>query len=186
MNDARDPIDRLLAEHRELMAQFERLRRALDDLHCRGDAARQEALATLAAVSQVMKTELVAHARREDQALFPALEAVFGAVGTPTAVMREEHRGIHDRAGRFRATLAELNQVEHPAIVAGGERLRALTREGGSAAELHAIGFELLGLIELHFAKEEDILFPMAREVLAPAALREVALRMDVLDRSAS
>lgn len=175
----RDPIDRLLEEHQAIMARVDELRRAVADLRRRGETALPEGLPVLEAVSAMMDTELVAHARREDEALFPALEAIFGATETPTAVMREEHRAIHARAQLFHRTLHELNQVEHPAIVAGGERLRAIAAQGGRPEDLSAIGAEIIELLDLHFRKEEEILFPMAREVLSSEALREVARRME-------
>jgi iron-sulfur cluster repair protein YtfE (RIC family) len=181
----RDPIERLLEEHRAILANVEHLRRALADLGGRGDDALPEVRPALEAVGEMMGTELLAHARREDEALFPALEAVLGGTDGPTGVMRAEHRAIHGQADRFRRTLHELNEVEHPAIVAAGARLRTLTASSaasGSAAELCAIGATILELIDLHFGKEEDILFPMARDLLAPEALRAVARRMEVLD----
>src|SRR6266511_5811171 len=110
--DMRDPIDRLLEEHRAIMARVEDLRRAVADLRRRGDAALTDALPALEAVSLMMRTDLVAHARREDEALFPELEAVLGTMETPTTVMREEHRAIHARADLFRRTLHELTEVE--------------------------------------------------------------------------
>jgi len=178
----RDPIERLLEEHNAIMARVEALRRAVTALNHRGEAALSEVRAALEAVSEMMSTELIAHARREDEALFPALEAVFGPGGGPTSVMREEHRAIHGQADRFRKTLHELNEVEHPAIVAAGARLRTLTAERGSASDLRVIGATILELLDLHFGKEEDILFPMAREVLSPEAMRAVARKMDELD----
>jgi regulator of cell morphogenesis and NO signaling len=177
-----DPIERLLEEHRAIMAKVNDLRRAVADLHRRGDAALPDVKPALDALCEMMSTELVAHARREDEALFPALEAVFGAGGGPTAVMRAEHRAIHGQAERFRQTLHELNEVEHPAIVAAGARLRTLTAASASAADLRAIGESILELLDLHFGKEEDILFPMAREVLSADALRAVSRTMEALD----
>ena len=178
----RDPIDRLLEEHRTIMARVEDLRRAVTVLGRRGEAALPEVFPALEALGVMMNTELAAHARREDEALFPALEAVFGASGGPTRVMREEHRAIHGQAERFRTTLRELNEVEHPAIVEAGARLRTLTAASGSASDLRATGATILELLDLHFAKEEDILFPMAREVLTPEAMLAIARRMEELD----
>jgi iron-sulfur cluster repair protein YtfE (RIC family) len=139
-------------------------------------------LPALEDVSVMMSTDLIAHARREDDALFPALEAAFGSAGGPTGVMREEHRAIHGQAERFRQTLHELNEVEHPAIVAAGARLRTLAAAGAGAAELRVIGATILELLDLHFGKEEDILFPMAREVLSPEEMLAVARKMEALD----
>jgi regulator of cell morphogenesis and NO signaling len=182
-----DPIDQLLAEHREIMAEVETLRRAVADLHVRGEAALPAAVPSLASVGRMMATRLLRHARKEDEALFPAIEQAIGAGFGPTRVMREEHRSIHERSRLFRETLRELNEVEHPAIEAGGERLRALTGGGGGdAATLAATGATIVELLDLHFGKEEDILFPMAREVLPRDVLRAVADRMAAIEAEAA
>lgn len=178
----RDPIAQLLEEHRAIMAQVEPLRGAVRNLESGGDAAVEGSLVVLRAAGHMMATELLAHARREDEALFPALEAVFGAGGGPTAVMREEHRDIHAQADRFRATLRELEQVEHPAIVAGGATLRALVAAEASAKDLLATSREVIRLLDLHFAKEEDILFPMAHQVLGAEAMADVARKIEALE----
>lgn len=175
-----DPIDHLLDEHVVIMNQIEGLRRAIDDLRARGDAALPDTRPVLENVGRMMATTLHRHARKEDEALFPALEAVFGTSGTPTAVMREEHRAIHGRAELFRRTLHELNEIEHPKIVAGGEALRGMTA-GADAASLRHTAEEIVSLLDLHFGKEEDILFPMAREILDPDALAVVATKMEAI-----
>jgi iron-sulfur cluster repair protein YtfE (RIC family) len=177
----RDPIDQLLDEHRAIMAGVAPLRRAVADLNRHGEAALVEALPALEAVSRMMATDLLAHARREDEVLFPALEAALGTTATPTAVMREEHRVIHGEADLFHRTLRELNEVEHPALVAGGERLRTLTATGGTAEALRQTAETIIELLDQHFAKEEAILFPMARQVLSAEAMREVGQRMAAL-----
>jgi iron-sulfur cluster repair protein YtfE (RIC family) len=181
-----DPIDQLLREHRDIMAEVDALRRAVEDLHARGDAALPAALPALRSVGRMMATRLLRHARKEDEALFPALDRVFGTNDGPTAVMRQEHRAIHDRAGLFRETLRELNEVEHPAIVAGGATLRALAERGGNAAALAETGEEIVSLLDLHFGKEEDILFPMARAMLSDDEMAEVGRRMEAIEAAVS
>ena len=180
----RDPIDQLLEEHAGIMAEVAELRRAVRSLSERGEAALPAAQSALAAVSRMMETRLLLHARKEDEALFPALERIFGADGGPTAIMRREHQEIHAQAALFRRTLHELNQVEHPAIVAGGARLASLVAAGASAEALRATGAEILRLLDLHFEKEETILFPMARQLLTPESLEDVARRMETLEMS--
>jgi iron-sulfur cluster repair protein YtfE (RIC family) len=175
----RDPIEHLLRDHVEIMRDIDALRRALRTLEVRGEPAVAEALPALQAVGRMMATQLLLHARLEDEALFPAVESALGAAGGPTAVMREEHREIHAEAERFRATLRELREVEHPSIVSGGERLRGLASGGGSAEELRATGAEIVRLLDSHFGKEEAILFPMAREILGVEELAAVARRME-------
>ena len=178
----RDPIERLLWEHQSIMRQVAGLRQAVAALAGHGEAALPETLPALRATARMIETELFGHARREDDALFPAMERVFGRAGTPTEAMREEHRAIHAEAERFRSTLRELHEVEHPAIVAGGERLRDLAVSGGDAEALRAAGSQLVRLLDDHFRKEEEVLFPMARELLEPEDLEAVGRAMDALD----
>jgi hemerythrin-like domain-containing protein len=174
-----DPIDVLLGEHRDILAEFARLRTAVADLAARGEAALPAARPVLAGVGTMMATRLLLHARKEDEALFPALEAVFGAEGTPTAAMREEHRAIHAEAERFRATLRELNDVEHPALVSEGAALRGLVAGRAGAEPLRRTGERILDLVDTHFGKEEQVLFPMARAILSDEAMRGVMRRME-------
>lgn len=177
-----DPIRHLLDEHREIMAQVAGLRHAVRLLAERGEQALPDALPALRQVGRMMATRLLHHARKEDEALFPALESRLGGEGGPTGVMRQEHRDIHEQAALFHQTLQELNEVEHPAIVRSGARLRGLADSGGSAEELRRTGETIIRLLDMHFAKEEEVLFPMARGILTPEALDEVARRMEAIE----
>jgi hemerythrin-like domain-containing protein len=176
----RDPIERLLAEHRDIRRQIAELRSAVATLGERGEAALAEVRPVLRATVKMIELELFAHARREDEALFPAIERALREEAM-TGEMRREHRDIHAEADRFRATLRELNEVEHPAIVESGTRLAGLT-PSGDAETLRSTGAELIRLLDDHFLKEEEILFPMARNVLDPGELEAVAHAMDGLD----
>jgi len=177
-----NPIDRLLAEHRELRTEIDRLRGAVEDLRSGGDASLPVALPALRPVVAMMSGPLLVHARKEDEALFPAVERALGETEGPTAVMRREHVEIHDGARRFRETLRQLHDVEHPSIVAGGARLLRLVEEGG-VAELVSTGEELVELLDAHFQKEEDVLFPIARDLLSGEELAAVASRMETIER---
>ena len=177
-----DPIQRLLDEHVSLMARFEKLRVAVHLLGERGNDAMAEALPMLREAGEVMSSDLVAHARREDDVLFEAVEEVFGEDWGPTSVMRQEHRDIHGNITLFRDTLHELNEVEHPAIHRGIARLHDQLAGGATAESLRATGAELLAMLDAHFGKEEEILFPIARAQLGAEKLREVARRMDEMD----
>ena len=179
-----DPIDRLLAEHVDLMARLAPLRAAVKQLASAGSDALEPLLPSLRAAALLLTTDLIAHARREDDVFFPAVEAAVGEPFGPTTVMRSEHAEIHAGADRFRDTLRELNEVQHPAIVAGGQELRALVERAPDAKALVTLAGPLLALIDDHFAKEEQVLFPMSRQLLSPAALRDVAARMAQLDAS--
>jgi iron-sulfur cluster repair protein YtfE (RIC family) len=147
----------------------------------RGEDALAGARPVLQGTARMIETELLAHARREDDALFPAIERALSE-DVLTGQMRQEHRDIHAEADRFRATLRQLNEVEHPAIVAGGARLGELAAAGGRADVLRETGAELIRLLDEHFRKEEEILFPLAREVLDASDLDEVARAMEALE----
>ena len=178
-----DPIERLLQEHRSIMRTIAGLRTAVQALATRGDAALAETRPALEGTVRMIESELHAHARREDDAMFPVVERAM-VERALLEEMRDEHRRIHGGADRFVATLRELHEVEHPAIVAGGERLSGLVATGAGAAALRATAAELIRQLDDHFRKEEEILFPMAREVLEAGELEEVARAMDQADAS--
>lgn len=174
----RDPIDQLLEEHRVIMMQIDDLRAAADELAAHGDEALSNALPVFERVGKMMATQLDLHRHKEDDALFPALEAIFGVDDAPTTVMREEHKAIHAQGALLRQTLHELNEVEHPQIEANADRLRGLAANGGGAASLQSTAEEIIRLLDMHFGKEEDVVFPMAREMLNTNDLQRVAARM--------
>ena len=90
-----DPIDRLLAEHADLMSRLEPLRRIVREQSQGGTSAAGAALAVLRTAAHLLNNDLIAHARREDEVFFPAVEAVMGESFGPTTVMRSEHVEIH-------------------------------------------------------------------------------------------
>jgi iron-sulfur cluster repair protein YtfE (RIC family) len=44
-----------------------------------------------------------------------------------------------------------------------------------TAEALRATGEEIIQLLDMHFAKEEEILFPMARQLLEPEVLAAIS-----------
>jgi len=176
-----DPVQHLLDEHVEILAEFARLESAVQALEEQGEAAVAESLPVFQQVGQMMAGRLERHARKEDEALFPAVEAVIGS-GAPTGPMRDEHKEIHTQSLLFRETLRELNEVEHPKIESGGERLRELAREGDSQEELLATAREILHLVAIHFEKEEQVLFPMVPNILSADERAAVARQMAAID----
>jgi hemerythrin-like domain-containing protein len=163
------------------MAQIADLRTAVADLAARGNAALPDVRPVLGRIGKMMETQLALHAKKEDDALFPALEAIVGAGGSPTGVMREEHKEIHGQGGLLRQTLYELNEVEHPKIEAGGAKLREMAATGGSAEALKANAEEIIRLLDMHFGKEEQILFPMAENMLDREVMDEVLRKMETM-----
>ncbi|MDH5784458.1 MAG: hemerythrin domain-containing protein [Chromatiales bacterium] len=99
------------------------------------------------------------HLEAEEQLLFPAFEAASGMTQGPTSVMRHEHE-------QMRGLFAQMDQAV--AAQSGDDYL--------GASET------LLILMQQHNAKEEQILYPMLDQMLAPQAdelLPQLAERID-------
>ena len=176
-----NPVENLLDEHRHIMAQIADLRITAGDLQARGDAALPEALPVLRRIGHMMNTQLALHAKKEEEALFPALEAILGPEAGLTIAMRDEHKDIHAQGESLRQTLSEANDLEHLAIQTGGVHLRELANSGYSADGLRATAEAIIDLLETHFAREEQILFPMAEQMLDAVALAEIGVKMEQL-----
>lgn len=91
---------------------------------------------------------LATHAQIEDELLFVAMEGPLGPNGGPLAVMREEH----DEVEASLARLAEIDDAQQATEL---------------AAHLSKVAHE-------HFAKEEQVLFPMAEQLLGEETLRDL------------
>jgi len=91
---------------------------------------------------------LATHARIEDDLLFVALEGPLGPNGGPLAVMREEHAEVE-------GTLERLTRVD-------------------DVQEADALASHLASVAREHFAKEEQVLFPMAEQLLGEQVLRDL------------
>lgn len=111
---------------------------------------KAETLSEVQGATAMLTTSLVSHAKIENEVLFPALEAHLGPEG-PLAVMRREHEEIE-------STLQDVESMDH--------------KEEAVVKVLHA-----LQVARDHFAKEEQVLFPLARRTLPDASLIELGER---------
>ena len=108
-------------------------------------------LAGVQAQAGLIAVALLGHASLEDDLLFTALEPQLGTQAGPLAVMRMEHIEIE---GAFQR-IARANDLE----------------------EASGLVREVLQTLRDHFAKEEQVLFPMAAQVLGPGRLVEMGGR---------
>jgi len=127
--------DALLGEHGVLYGLFDYLR----DTVLESDDLREVQTAVT-----ILERLLLAHARAEEDFLFPSLEPYLGQMG-PLAVMRAEHEEI--------------------------DRLLQAARTESDVDALKSLITRLLTLVHGHFQKEEQVLFGMARRFLDDAAL---------------
>ncbi|MBI3914701.1 MAG: hemerythrin domain-containing protein [Chloroflexi bacterium] len=144
----------LLGEHGVFYAQFDFIEQAIADAN----------LATIQSLGAMLAAALVPHAMMENEVFFPAIEGRIGE-GGPTTVMRMEHQEIEER-------LRELSDFKgaHEDIEGALARLPA-TRDADAARRV--MKDVVLAACE-HFAKEENILFPMAEQMLDARALEEM------------
>lgn len=149
--------DALLGEHGAFYAQFTMLEESADTA----------TLSALQAASALLAASLIPHAQIEDEILFPALEAEIGPDGL-THVMRTEHTDIEALLQRIE-TVRELLHA-HDDIEGAFARLPAETDPAQARTMMH----ELLEMTRDHFSKEENMLFPMAEQMLSARVLCEL------------
>jgi hypothetical protein len=104
--------------------------------------SRECRLEELTTAVGLLEPSLASHARLEEELLFSALAPLLGN-GGPLQVMRMEHDEIDRLLARFSRTAD---------LPAARELLRSLDE-----------------IVRVHFAKEEQILFPTANQALDPA-----------------
>jgi len=178
------PVNILLREHHQIMAVVQPVKALLPRWRERsGEAPTEVELRSLIDLDRVLEGSLPQHADKEDRVLFPAIEDALGTREGPTAVMRMEHREIHAQAEEVRRTLLELRELEHPAVEDGshayGRELRQSLAEGVISPRLTGTLEALIPLLESHFAKEEQILFPMAESILDMETKTRLAAQLE-------
>lgn len=144
-----DPIAALYDEHEAALRELERLRLAASRLEEPGSIEEIEK------ALRFLETEIRAHNQWEEDHLFPKLELYTGPHG-PCMVMRSEHRQLWGLYDHLEPVLAVVKQG-----TAGPEE----------RAQLSRLALSIVDLLVQHIAKENQILFPMAKQMLGPADL---------------
>jgi hemerythrin-like domain-containing protein len=116
------------------------------------DFVEQEALgfslSDAQAMGRLLRQAIESHAHLEDELLFGALEPQLTAQQGPLVVMRMEHDEIEGSLKRL--------------------------PEERTAESAHRVLLHLVEVARGHFAKEEQVLFPLAERLLAPERLLEL------------
>jgi len=153
-----DPFEQLDACHRHVLATTEALWQAMDAL-ARGREFTPEVLAAVADTLAVIHVAIPLHSADEEQTLFPRLrrcELFAGSPGTPMDCMEQEHVQHRELASALARGVLQRD-------------VDAAVRAGRAIASEYAE----------HIAKEDEILFPLARRLLTdPAELAAMADEM--------
>lgn len=148
-------LARLKEEHGPLRQQMEAFLAQAEK------TSSPEDLALLRQQVAAFQRELDPHSEREEQVLFPMMASHIGRETGPIAVMEYEHEQAKGRITRF---LQETQKLEK----ATEEQVRQLTEEVNEAYHI----------LSDHFLKEENVLFPMAENVLSEEEKEELARRI--------
>jgi len=136
---------RLMAEHLSLKPSLERIRSTADELD---DDDPAVGVVKVRALQGWLVGDLLPHELAEEEQLYPAVAEVLGG-SDPTGAMSRAHIEISHLVRRLDIVLADLD--EHDATAADLTELRRLLYG------LHAV-------LLLHFAQEEEGLFPLIEE----------------------
>ncbi len=146
-----DPIATLMEEHQAYLRRLTAFRQDLVGGTARTVGAESLAGSALAFASFFVTEVEGLHARKEEQVFFPALRPHLPSPG-PLDVMLADHRAVRDEVGILRTE---------------GERLRGDPGAPGPTAEVRSAGARIVTILGDHIAKEDHVLFPMARDLLS-------------------
>jgi regulator of cell morphogenesis and NO signaling len=150
-------VEELMSQHRDAERMLERLSAAARLLSAHG-SEDPVALAELAACRGEIQHEIDTHFRHEEQGLFPVLGRKVGTDDGPIAALMEEH-----------CTFRRL-QLEYESGLAG--------LEAGAGQEfadrLQQAARDIVSLLPGHIQKEDEVLFPMAENLLGDEEWDEV------------
>jgi hemerythrin-like domain-containing protein len=154
-----DPIKELSREHQAALAALSRLESVLKEGRESG-ALSESARSYCGEFVAILENDISRHFAKEEQALFPALEPALGKDSGPLAVMNLEHRELRASFYAFTHLVGTIN--------------------GGGAVPdgLVGAGVGLISLLREHIDKEDQVLFPTARDILSEGDLDQVAERM--------
>jgi regulator of cell morphogenesis and NO signaling len=154
-------LKQLKGEHPPLLAQLEvlySLTQSIDQ-----EAEIESNFVQLVKMTEEFKNNLDPHSEREEGVLFPMLGAYIGTTSGPIAVMEYEHDQAKENINAF---------------LAGGDFSQSSPEELKKRAQLVQNAYFIL---TEHFAKEENVLFPLAERMLSDEEKEELFHRIQLI-----
>ncbi|MCG3085660.1 hemerythrin domain-containing protein [Anoxybacillus sp. LAT_35] len=153
------PLQRLKDEHGPLNEEKYALFVAAKGIYDGKEEDVVQALIRLREKVQQFLQHLDPHSRREEDVLFPMMERYIGKQFGPIAVMEYEHQEAKQNIATF------LQKTE--------------TIRSEEAKQLASYVMNAYMILTDHFAKEEQVLFPMAEKLLSAEEKEQLAKRID-------
>ncbi len=166
-----DIIETLQQEHREALRRLDLLETALKGIAEVQGESPPASVAPFVAQWGWFRVDLTLHFRKEEEALFPEAAGVLSAEEGPIAQMRAEHV-------EFEGLRSE--------VVGALETLQTgCCGHREAEARLRRAGAQLCALLREHIWKEDNVLFPLLREVLPPERLAAATRRAERMEAAA-
>jgi len=154
-----NPTDELMQEHQSVLRLLHEMNKVITTAEPSNVPPWK---AFLEKALRYFSTEVASHFKKEEEALFPAMEKYIGRETGPIAVMRHEHQ-------QHNSFLLQLEKAV----------------EAGDLGGILEVWESFNPLLTMHIAKEDSVLFPMAERMLSESEKNEVAQKMECIKRAA-
>ncbi len=168
-----DALQELTQEHEAVLSNLAALQQVLGIMQSGPPQVDAGALDTAENVVRSLQTELAVHLRKEEEILFPPLEAYLGREQGPIGVMLREHEDLRRIMQRLADALSLLRADAGPAS------------PQDAVQEVLQWGEGLISLLRQHIGKEDQCLFPMAAAHLGRTQLLALGEEMRGVARDA-
>jgi hemerythrin-like domain-containing protein len=158
MKIVHDPIAQFMQEHDEALERLKILNKAVSAVSQNGYSYGN--FRQIAGALKFIEKEVRDHNRKEERALFPALEQ---HVAGPTRILRNEHKKLRAKYIRLKKAADRLNNNR--------DSFSAIKKLAGESKET-------VQLLVNHIHKENHILFPLVRKFISKDKMREIAKKM--------
>jgi hemerythrin-like domain-containing protein len=179
----------LLDEHERCRAQLLRAEATPAAARLGDPQSLEQALAAAGALLHFLETSLETHIAKEEGPLFPRLKAALPAGDRLIDEMVAEHDLIRMKRDDVQAILEEI-LGGHDDVRAERETLRAAiagaSRRVRSLAPLVHARESVAAKLRVHFANEEELVFPLAPELLSAEELITVMEEMAQIRETAT
>src|SRR3989344_5686851 len=142
------PIHTLMGEHKEILDFVDKLKRAVKKLESAGDFKDVKMEIEMLRFAAKHLVEADKHHQREEEVLFPEMEK--SGITEPPEIMREEHKDIKPKKKELYNLIESCEKLSYPDFV----------------KKVREIAEFLIKELPDHIYKEDNILYPMAIEVI--------------------